>query len=153
MSRKKLTSFLLKARTETYVGNRGKVKPFLKDSKQLEYKKGEWLYRDMYYGGNGIFVGIETIYFKNKAVWSMSYYGNFKKMTEKEIDSILRMALLENWKTARTWKRVKWRNGKYEYICTPNPKGSIGDMGGTERIFKNKKEVYEFFYAGGLFVK
>jgi len=153
MDRTSLTNFLLKARTKTYAGNGGKVKPIFMGSKQLEYKEGGWFYRDAYYTGNGIFMGTEIIYFKNKAVWGMSYYGNFKKMTEKEIDLILRTALLKNWKTARTWKQVKWKKGKYEYVCTSNPKGSIGDMGGTERIFKNKKEAYEFFYVGGLFVK
>ncbi|MEW6617575.1 MAG: DUF5680 domain-containing protein [Patescibacteria group bacterium] len=153
MNKKKLVDFLLKARTKTYAGNGGKVKPLLKNSKQLEYKEGEWIYRDVYYGGNGIFVGIETIYFKNKVVWSMSYYGNFKKMTEKEIDSILRVALLENWKTARIWKRVVWEKGKYRYICEPDFGRSIEEMGGLEYILKNKREVYKFFYTGGLFVK
>ncbi len=153
MDNKKLFDFLLEARTKTYAGNGGKVKPILKDSKQLEYKKENWFYRDIYYVGNGIFVGIETIYLKNKAVWSMSYYGNFKKITEREIDSILRVALLENWNTARIWKQVKWERGNYKYICTPDFKGSVKKMAGLERILKNKKEVYKFFYAGGILVK
>ncbi len=153
MNKKKLVNFLLRARTKTYAGNGGKVKPLLKDSKQLEYKEGEWLYRDVYYGGNGIFAGIEAIYFKSKAVWSMSYYGNFKKMAEKEVDLILRTALLEKWKTARTWRAVKWTRRNYKYVCTPDFKGSVEEMAGSERIFRNKKEVYKFFYAGGLLVK
>lgn len=153
MNKTLLTNFLLKARTKTYAGNVGKVKPILRDSKQFEYKKGGWLYRDVYYTGNGIFTGIEVVYFKNKAVWGMPYYGNFKKMTEKEVDLILRTALLENWKTARTWKSVKWRKGNYEYVCTPDFKGSVKEIAGSERIFRNKKEVYKFFYAGGLLSK
>jgi hypothetical protein len=153
VNRKKLVDFLLGARTKTYAGGRGKVKPILKGSKQLEYKKGEWFYRDVYYGGNGIFVGIETIYFKNKAVWSMSYYGNFKKMTEKEVDLVLRVALLKNWKTARTWKRAALEKGKYTYVCEPDFGGSVEEMGGSEYIFKNKKEVYKFFYTGGILLK
>jgi len=153
MNKTLLTDFLLKARTETYAGNRGKVRPLLKDSKQLEYKEGKWFYRDVHYGENGIFVGIETIYFKNKTVWSMSYYGSFKKMTEKEIDSILRVALLKNWKTARTWKRVVWKKGIYTYTCEPDFGRSIEEMGGSEYILKNKNEVYKFFYAGGILLK
>ncbi len=153
MNKTSLKNFLLKARTKTYAGNEGRVKPILNGSKQLEYKEGEWIYRDVYYGGNKIFVGIETVYFKNKAVWSMSYYGNFKKMTEKEIDLVLRVALLENWKTARTWKRVVWEKGKYTYMCEPDFGKSVEEIGGTEKILKNRKGVYNFFYFGGLLVR
>lgn len=150
MDKKHLTNFLLKARTKTYAGNGGKVKPALKGSKQLEYKEKNWLYCDRYFTGNKIFIGIETVYFKSRPVWGMSYYGNFKKMTEYEVDSILRRALIEKWKIARTWKTAKWKEGNYKYISVPNPRGSISEMSGTERIFKNRKEVYSFFYSGGM---
>ncbi len=150
MNKKELTTFLLKARTKTYMGNGGKVKATLKDSYQLEHGQGKWLYRDVYWSGNGIFMGLEVIYYKNIAVWSMSYYGNFKKMKEDEIDSILRSALLKNWKTVRIWKKVEWKKGNYRYVCKPGFKGSINNMAGSEQIFKNKDIVYFFFYAGGL---
>lgn len=149
----KLTNFLLKSRTKTYASGGGKVKPAFKDAEQLEYKEGDWFYRDVYYTGNGIFMGLETIYFKNKAIWAMSYYGDFKKMTEKEVDSVLRQALLANWKKARTWQKVEWKKENYKYVCEPDFKGSIKEMGGSERIFKNNKEVYRFFYAGGMLIK
>lgn len=129
------------------------MRPVLKDSDQLEYEEDEWLYRDVYYNGNGIFMGLECVYFKGKAVWSMSYYGNFKKMTEREVDSILRAALLENRETARTWQKVEWRKGEYLYRCEPDFEGSLEEMAGAETILKNNEEVYRFFYAGGLLVK
>ena len=77
MDKNKLTQFLLKARTKTYAGHSGRVKPLLVGSKQLEYKEDNWLYRDIFNIGNNKFAGLETIYFKNKPIWSMSYYGNF----------------------------------------------------------------------------
>ena len=153
MDKSELTNFLLKARTKTYAGGGGKVKPIFKDSDQLEYKEGSWFYRDVYYTGKGIFMGLEAVYFQNRAVWGMSYYGNFKNMKEKEIDSVLRKALLDNWKKARTWHKAEWQKGDYKYICEPDSYGSIEEMSGTERIFKNSEEIYHFYYAGGLLIK
>lgn len=153
MNKNELIKFLLKARTKTYAGTGGKVKPVFKDSNQLEYREGNWFYRDIYYTGKGIFTGLEAVYFQDKAVWSMPYYGNFKKMTEEEVDSVLRKALLDNWKTARTWQKTEWQKGDYKYICEPDFEGSIEEMTGVERILKNNDEVYYFFYAGGLLVK
>ena len=153
MDKNELINFILKARAKTYAGGGGEVEPAFKNSHQLEYKEGDWFYRDVYYTGKGIFMGLDTVYFQDKAVWSTSYYGNFKKMTEEEVDSVLRAALLDNWETARTWHKVEWQKGNFKYICEPDSASSIEEMSGTEKIFKNNEEVYRFFYAGGLLVK
>ena len=151
MDKEKLTKFLLKARTKTYAGSGGKVKPAFAGSDQLEYAEGDLLYRDVYYTGNGIFMGLETVYAGEKPVLSVSYYGNFKKMTEEEVDGVLRQALLAESETARTWKKAEWKKGEYEYTCDPDADGmSIDEFAGLERILKNGEEVYRFFYAGGL---
>lgn len=150
MNKKELTNFLLKARIKTYAGKGGKVKSAFKGSDQLEYSQGKWFYRDIYYTGKGTFMGLDTVYYDNKPVWSSSYYGNYKKMTEKEIDDVLRKALIENWKTTRIWERVEWAYKNYKYICEPDFNGSIEELGGTEKIFKNNKQVYTFYYAGSI---
>lgn len=151
MNKQRLIQFLLEARTKTYAGAQGKAKPLLKGSVQLEYREGKWFYRDVYCGGNGIFVGFDTIHFKNKPVLSTSYFGNFKALTEEEADKILRKALVAKWKTTRTWRKVKWQDGKYKYVC--NGSGNLEEFGGEEKIYKGKKEVYHFYYAGGLLAK
>lgn len=159
INKEELTQFLLKARTKTYAGDGGKVKPVLSGSKQLEYKEGNWFYRDVYYTGNGIFMGLETVYKDEEPVWAMSYYGNFKGMSEEKIDKILRKALLENWQDARTWKHVEWEFEDYKYICEPDKAedlereeftGSIDEMAGIEKIYKQDKDIYTSVYAGGL---
>lgn len=152
LNKEELIQFLLKARTKTYAGAGGKVEPVFNDSTQLEYREGDWFYRDVYYTGNRIFIGLEVIYYQDKAVWSMSYYGNFKRMTEEELDKILRKALMENWQTTRIWKKVEWKNGDYKYICQPDFEGSIDELAGLETISKKGKEIYNFFYAGGVLV-
>ncbi len=150
LNKEKLLQFLLKARTKTYSGSGGKVSPVLSGSVQMEHQDKEWFYRDLYYIGNGIFMGLEVVHYKEKPVWSMCYYGNFKKMTEEEIDKILRGALMDKWQEARLWKKIEWKKDKFKYICEPNFKGSIDEMAGMEKIFKAEEQVYTFFYAGGI---
>lgn len=149
-NKEKLTEFLLKARTKTYAGSGGKVRPVLFGSTQLEYREGDWFYRDIYYAGKGIFTGMEVVHFKDVPAWAMSYYGNFKKMTEAEIDKILKRVLMENSQTVRTWKKVEWQDNDYKYVCQPDFNGSIEEMAGMEKISKTGREVYSFFYAGGI---
>jgi len=150
LDKEELLQFLLKARVETYAGDKGKVKPILNGSVQLEHIEGEWLYRDIYYIGNGIFMGLEVVHFQDKPIWSMCYYGNFKKMTEEETDKILRGALIDKWQKARLWNKVEWEKDEFKYICEPDFEGSINEIAGMEKIFKSGEQVYTFFYAGGL---
>ena len=149
MDNKELVKFLLKARTNTYAGAGGKIKAVFEGSKQMEYKEGEWFYRDVFYVGKGIFAGLEAVYFKEKPIFTMSYFGNYKGMTEKETDKILRQALIENWEKTRIWKYVKWEKYGYEYTCEPDGGNSIEEIGGTEKISKKGKDIYTFYYAGG----
>lgn len=147
MNKNDLTQFLLKARTKTYAGDSGNVEPAFKDSFQLEFKDRNWLYRDVYNNGNGIFVGLETVYFENKPVWSMSYFGNYKKLSEEEVDKVLRKSLIEKKDEARLWYEVYYKTGEYKYECEGY--GGIEELGGTEKIYKSGEEVYYFYYAGG----
>lgn len=149
MSRNKLLQFLLRARTKTYAGNGGRVQPTLDGSNQREYKEEDWFYRDIYYSGKKKFMGLETIYYQQQPVWSMSYYGSCTE-APREIYEFLTEALLENWKKARTWKEVEWGKGDYKYVCKPDFKGSIEELAGMEQIYKGGEQVYSFFYGGGL---
>ena len=144
-----LAGFLVKARTKMYAGDGGKVTPLLFGSVQLEYQENTVLYRDIYYVGNGRFTGLETIYSETKPVWTMSYFGNFSALSEKEIDAVLRKALTANPQT-RMWKTVKWKSGEFEYICAADADGSMEELSGSETITKNGTRVYYFYYAGGL---
>ena len=147
MDKNKLTQFLLKARTKTYAGHNGRVEPLIAGSKQMEYKEGVWLYRDIFNIGNSKFAGLETVYFKNKPIWSMSYYGNFEKMTEEESDRILRKVLIDKWNEVRLWNNVKYEIGDFLYINEGS--GNIDEVEGSEKIEKNGKTVFFFYYAGG----
>ena len=150
MDKKELLVFLIEARAKTYAGGGGKVKPAFPGSTQLEYEKEKWLYRDVYNLGNGIFMGLETVYFESKPVWSMCYYGDFTKMTESEIDKVLRIALIKYKDKTRLWHKVDWKKGNFKYSCTPDFQIGIEQVAGLEEVYKGKAKVYYFFYAGGL---
>lgn len=160
MDKKKLEKFLIKARLEGYAKGGGKVTPALSGSTQLEYKEGDFLYRDVYYTGKNTFNGMDTVYYKDKPVFATSYYGNWGEMTEEEIDSILRGALVANPETRLykkvTWKPVRQAQGKkdgFVYDCTPDSfSKSISEIGGYESISKDGDEVYRFYYAGSILI-
>jgi len=148
MDKEALEAFLLKARTKTYAAAKGGVKPVLIGSKQLEYKLGDFLYRDIYFVGNGIFPGLETVYFKDQAVWSMSYFGDFRKMSEDQVDAMLRKALIDNWQGVRIYKTLEKDYGNFTYRCDGS--GSIDRLEGSEEISIKGRQVYIFYYGGGF---
>lgn len=149
MDTKKLLSFLIIAREHTYAGNSGEMTPIIDGHKQYEYRDGDWMYRDMYIVGSERFVGYETIYYKAKPVWSMSYFGNFSGMSENGADTILRKAMLANGKTTRLWQSVDWQEGNFHYQCDGAGSG-IEEIKGNEKIVYKDHVLYYFFYTGGI---
>lgn len=150
MNKKDLEKFLYTARAKTYASAGGNARSALPGSSQLEYAEGEWLYRDVYYTGKNNFTGLEAIYFDGKPVFSMCYYGNWGKMTEKEIDDILRGALKANPET-RSHKSVHWEKDEFIYDCSPDT-GSFYELSGGESISKNGEQIYYLYYAGSVLV-
>jgi len=71
-----LAAFLHAAKFATYAtqGDQASVTPLLPGSKQLEFRNGDFFYRDIY-AGLFYFVGQEIAYFRDTPVWSMSYAG------------------------------------------------------------------------------
>ena len=148
MDKQGLETFLLEARAKTYASATGKSKALLPGSVQYEFEKGDFSYRDVYYIGNGIFPGLEVVFYKGQPVWSMSYFGDFSKMTEEQIDAMLRKALVDLQKTTRMYAEVEKDYGDFTYTCAGS--GSIEELEGSEEIYVGKERVYYFYYAGGF---
>jgi len=70
--------FLVRAKKETYAGGGEEVSPQRPGFKELEYKEGDWYYRDSYSGFYQA-PGQEVVYFQGKPVWAMAYSGGMKK--------------------------------------------------------------------------
>lgn len=150
MNKKDLEQFLYTARAKTYAAVGGEVKPALSGTLQLEFSDGNWLYRDVYYTGRNNFTGLEAIYYQDKPVFSMCYYGNWGEMTEQEIDSILRGALIANPET-RGYKPVNWDKDGFFYECSPDT-DSFNEVSGSEMITRDGERIYYLYYAGCVLV-
>ena len=152
---KELAKFLVKAKVEGYAGSGKEVRPQRPNFKELEFKKGNYYYRDSY---SGFFFapGQEIVSFKNKPIWAMAYSGgmNFKYHGNynfaKEVFNFLKKALskVPVSKPFRGPNRLK--EGNFLYVSSIN--GGIKDFCGCEKIFYKGKLVFKQYYIGGLIV-
>ena len=69
-----LHTFIVRAKSATYVGGGEHVTPCRPGSHDLRFTDGKWAYLDSYFGGTD-FIGEEVVYFDEKPVWAMNYYG------------------------------------------------------------------------------
>lgn len=154
---KKLSEFLVKAKTNTYASNSTNIESQRLGFKELEYQdeKNNFYYRDSY-SGYYAFSGQEVVYFQNKIVWIMSYNGGMLKKFHNNLlitlqtYSFLKKALLlvEEEKPFRGPK--KFEKGDFKY--TNESEGDISNFKGTEKIFLKEEKIYEVNYIGGLIV-
>lgn len=148
-----IRDFLIEAKKSTYAnGTAEKIESNRLGSKDYEYKKGNMLYHDTYFGGTN-FIGEEVVYIDNKIYWAMNYYGVTldENLGEEAMDNALRPALMqvgvsENIIPVRGPKEYK--NGDFKY--TFEVSGDLTNFSGIETIYKNDKKVYELKCNGGL---
>jgi hypothetical protein len=69
-----LNDFIVKAKAATYVGSGRESASCRPGSHDLQFRDGPFLYLDSYFGGAN-FIGEEVVYFEDKPVWAMNYYG------------------------------------------------------------------------------
>ena len=71
----KLRKFLIKANKMGYAaGDTVEITKEKDGSKTIAYKDGDWMFRDNYFGGEP-YGGREVIFYKDKPIWMMVYYG------------------------------------------------------------------------------
>lgn len=149
-----LIHFLLHAKRRTYAdqGDEASVAPLLPGSKQLEYREAPFFYRDIYFG-IAFFVGQETVYFRDRPVWAMSYTGGIiSEITDpgeiRRIYVFLRQALqLVAYERPFRGPQTH-RAGPYRYLDATQ--GDITRFRGEEMILSGDKRVYELRYSGGI---
>lgn len=149
----KIENFLIEAKKQTYANELvEKVKSTRQNSKDYEYKKGNMIYHDTYFGGTN-FIGEEVIYIDNEVYWAMNYYGVTldESLGEEAMDNALRPALMNVGKDKKVLPvrgPKEFINGEYKY--TLDITGNINYFSGFERIYKNDKLIYELKCNGGL---
>ena len=148
MNAEDLKLFIYKASKATYASGDESLKQKQTDgSTTIVFSDGDFSYNDNYFGGEP-YGGREVVFYKNKPVWMMVYYGLVYEGVNNEVYKILMEAL------SATKQEMPYRgpleyvkdNWKYENIIS----GGVGNLSGKERIFKDDVCVYEANYLGGL---
>lgn len=149
--------FLLQAKHHTYASQSADaaVTPLLPGSQQLEYRDGNFFYRDIYVGrvGMAYFVGQEIVYHQDQPLWSMSYAGGVTPTLSdrNEIRSIyafLRMALRQVSIEHPYRGALLLRDTPYMY--TNQSQGTRAEFWGHELITRDDLQVYQLHYSGGF---
>lgn len=145
-----LKTFMYEANQLGYLT--GNYKDWIKEkdgSTTICYAKENWKMLDNFFGGEP-FGGRLTIFYKNKPVWIMVYYGFIKEfiLPIEEVYRFLRSALLNIPKEfpIRGPKKYVEKNLTYKNTW----QGKINQYFGKEKIFIENKEIYQAFYFGGL---
>lgn len=148
-----LINFLVEAKKSTYASesNDASVQPLLNGSKQLEYRCGDYFYRDIYFG-YAFFIGQEIVEIKNCPVWSMVYSGgviipNANRDTCGPIYDFLQLAL--RLVDTKSIYRGPTHFESGNYIYSNEHEGTLDCFCGKEIIFMDGKKVYELKYDGG----
>ena len=154
INHERLIAFIVEAKRNTYAshGDDALVQPLLHGSKQLEYRSGDYFYRDIYFG-SAFFIGQETVEFENRPIWSMVYSGGVTSPNAKwdimgPIYGFLRQALrmVDKQSIYRGPKLFKSDN----YIFKNEYEGTIDCFHGKEVIILDGQKVYELQYDGGV---
>jgi hypothetical protein len=146
--------FLCSAKRATYAAQdeSSRVNPVLSGSRQLEYRVGALLYRDIYFGGD-YFVGQETIYHKSDPIWGMSYAGGINE----GVNSSDAPGIYDFLKTAL---RCVPENSPFRgpesfiegnFIYSNRILGYVARFSGSETILYQELPIYQLHYSGGIF--
>jgi hypothetical protein len=148
--------FLVEAKKRTYASetNDTSVPPLWNGAKQLEYQKGDYLYRDIYFG-SVFFAGQEVVEEKERPVWSMVYSGGIviPSLPREQVASVyafLRKALRLVDVQAPYRGPRQWQDGPYTY--QNDFEGTWEHFYGEESIFIAGEKVYELRYSGGMII-
>jgi len=141
-----LKEFLFDARRNTYASN-GTVSdsPRLLESKQLEFQKGDYFYRDIYFIGPKKVIGQEIVYLDSKPIWGMNYMGDTIGKLET---NFLKESLFKLAEKCRIGGVCE--NEKREFKYQDQGEGIFEEFFGKETIFLDGKKVYNLNYQGGL---
>jgi hypothetical protein len=154
----KLNSFIGIAAKATYAGGGASVTPWRKGFKELEYKDGDFYYRDSYTGYFRSW-GQETVWYKDEPIWTARYGGGMTDEHQDDKDfadktfSFLKNAMSAGEKVSQFQPRgpKEFTKDNWSYIC--NVDGDMSKFSGNESISFNGEIVFTHQFIGGLIRK
>ena len=159
VNRELFVTFLITAKRHTYAAQGGAdaaVTALLPGSRQLEYREGRLLYRDIYFG-NDYFAGQETVYYDASPVWSMVYAGGGLQNVPRSIRSTVKMpqvyaflqaALLHAPAEHPYRGPALWEQD--DLVYSNEIHGDLERFWGMEAIGYQDVAVYQLHYSGGV---
>ena len=145
-----LREFVLFAKQNTYTSSKDGDEKINDDfSREFQWRDGEFLYRDRYFGTDP-FSGQEIVYYNESPIWSMNYYGNTtgEGIRKNEIYAFLRVALSNLDANYPFRGNNNFCVGKFRYANMY--KGDFLHFSGHESIYYEEQLVYSLSYFGGL---
>ncbi len=139
--------FLIKAKQNTYAGSGVLSQASRTASKDLTYREGDWNYLDTYLG-DFHFIGEEAVWYQQKPVWGMNYYG--RMLVEKipqGFGEFLKSALLQIPPEIPFRGPEELIGPDYTYTCSVE--GSLECFRGREFITLKGKRIYQLYFHGG----
>jgi hypothetical protein len=147
-----LHSFIIRAKSSSYVGNGTEIPSCRPASHDLQFSDGEWTYLDSYFGGTD-FIGEEVVWHAGKPVWVMNYYGYIIKPEDfsgAQAGKMIKTSLSRMYAENRFLGGFQHSEGDTTYYDTSE--GELNRFTGREWIEKRGIKVYELVYHGGLVV-
>jgi hypothetical protein len=145
-----LNSFIVRAKAATYVGDSKHAAPSRLGSHDLRFTDGEWAYHDSYFGGTD-FIGEEVVYFAEKPVWAMNYYGYILRddlLTAAQAGQMIKASLSRMYLESRFLGGFEHAKDDLTYVDASE--GRVDCFHGRELIRRGQEIAYELLYHGGL---
>jgi hypothetical protein len=145
-----LNAFVVRAKSATYIGMGARSLARRPGSHDLEYREGVFNYLNSYFGGSD-FIGQEVVFFNDKPIWAMNYYGRILEpdlINARETGQLLQESLSELYKQERFLGGFEYTSEAGTY--TDTNEGDIASFVGKEWITRENIKVYELVYHGGL---
>jgi len=149
-SLEQLNSFIVRAKAATYVGGGAKSLSYRPGSHDLQFHDGPFAYLDSYFGGKD-FLGQEVVYYEDKPVWVMNYYGRILepgRITGAETGQVIQESLSKMYQEGRFLGGFEHATPLGHYVDTNQ--GDLTAFTGQEWITRDQVKVYELVYHGGL---
>lgn len=146
----KLEKFIVCAKSATYVGNGAHSLARRPGSHDLEFREPPFAYLDSYFGGAD-FIGEEVVYYEDRPVWAMNYYGRIlvpESITPEEAGKVIKESLSLMYQEERFLGDFE-HNTTYGIYHDAN-QGDIASFTGREWIMRDNIMAYELHYHGGL---
>lgn len=145
-----LNAFIVRAKAATYVGDGRHVDSSRTGSHDLRFTEQEWSYHDSYFGGSD-FIGEEVVYWREKPVWAMNYYGRILRddlITAAEAGQMIKTSLSRMYQQNRFLGGFEYEENELTYVDTSE--GGPECFRGHELIRRGPELVYELDYHGGM---